>query len=228
MFVGHFAVAFASKKVAPKPNLGWLFAACQWPDLLWPILSLIGMEHFRIVPGDTKFTPLAFDYYPWSHSLLLDLAWAAGLGLLYLARRADKRGAWVIAGLVVSHWVLDWITHRPDMPITPSNDHRFGLGLWNSVPVTIGVETLLFGLGAVVYSRLTVARDRVGRFGFWTLVVLLYAIYVGNIFGPPPPNTLTVKVSALALWILVPIAGWIDQHRSVRTAVAAPRTTTPN
>jgi membrane-bound metal-dependent hydrolase YbcI (DUF457 family) len=182
------------------------------------------MEHFRIAPGDTRFTPLAFDYYPWSHSLVMDLAWAAGLGLLYLARRGDRRGAWVIAALVVSHWVLDWITHRPDMPITPSNDHRFGLGLWNHVGLTIGVETLLFGLGAVVYSRLTVAKDRVGRFGLWTLVVLLYAIYVGTIFGPPPPNTMIVKVSALALWILVPIAGWIDQHRALRTATAPPHT----
>jgi hypothetical protein len=87
------------------------------------------------------------------------------------------------------------------------------------------VETLLFGLGAVIYSRLTVANDRVGRFGFWALVVLLYAIYVGNIFGPPPPNTLTVKVSALALWILVPIAGWIDQHRALRSATATPHRT---
>lgn len=219
MFIGHFAVAFASKKVAPKPNLGWLFAACQWPDLLWPILSLIGMEHFRIAPGNTAFTPLAFDYYPWSHSLLLDLVWAAVLGLLYLARRGDRRGVWVIAVLVVSHWVLDWITHRPDMPITPSNDHRFGLGLWNSVSLTIGLETLLFGLGVGLYARATTASDRIGRFGFWALVLSLYAIYLANAFGPPPLNTMTVKLSALALWGLIPIAGWIDVHRTVRSQV---------
>jgi hypothetical protein len=218
MFIGHFAVAFASKRVTPKPSLGWLFAACQWPDLLWPILCLIGMEHFRIAPGNTAFTPLAFDYYPWSHSLLLDLVWGAVLGLMYLARRGDRRGAWVIAALVVSHWVLDWIVHRPDLPITPSNDHRFGLGLWNDVALTVGLETLVFSLGVGLYVRATAASDRIGRFGFWALVLSLYGIYLANAFGPPPPNTMTVKVSALALWVLVPIAGWIDQHRIVRPA----------
>jgi membrane-bound metal-dependent hydrolase YbcI (DUF457 family) len=144
MFLGHFSVAFASKRVAPRPSLGWLFAACQIPDLLWPILLLAGMERVRVDPGNTAFTPLAFDYYPWSHSLLMDVVWGAALGALYFVLRRDTRGAIVIAALVVSHWVLDWITHRPDLPLLPDNATLVGLGLWNSVAATILIETAMY------------------------------------------------------------------------------------
>lgn len=220
MLLGHYAAAFASKRVAPKVSLGWLFAAAQWPDLLWPILTLIGMEHFRIVKGDTAFTPLAFDYYPWSHSLLMDCIWGIVLGLIYLSRRGDKRGSIVIGVLVVSHWVLDWITHRPDMPILPNNDHRVGLGLWNNVAATIAVEALIFAAGAWYYSRVTVARDRIGRLGLWVLVAFLSLTYVTNIIIPPPPSTMVVSASALALWLLVPVASYIDRHRDLRIGQA--------
>jgi LexA-binding, inner membrane-associated putative hydrolase len=228
MFIGHFAVAFAGKTVARKPNLGWLFAACQWPDLLWPILCLVGMEHFRIEPGNTAFTPLAFDYYPWSHSLLMDLVWGAVLGLIYLARRGDKRGALVIGALVVSHWVLDCITHRPDMPLTPSNDHRFGLGLWNHVVLTIALESALFLAAVWIYDRVTTPKDRIGRIGFWVLAVGLAGIYVANIMSPPPPSPTAVAWTALGMWILIPIAGWIDRHRAMRAETATPHTNQTN
>ena len=216
MFVGHFAAALASRKIAPRPSLGWLVAACQWPDLLWPILCLIGMEHVRIDPGNTTFTPLAFEYYPWSHSLLMDVVWAVVLGLAYLARRGDKRGAYVIGALVVSHWVLDWITHRPDMPILPNNDRLVGLGLWNHPVATIVAETLLYVGGVILYVRATTPRDRIGRYGFWALALLLYAIYVANILGPPPPSATAVAASALLLWAIIPLATWIDAHRTSR------------
>jgi membrane-bound metal-dependent hydrolase YbcI (DUF457 family) len=216
VFIGHFALGLASKRVAPQPSLGWLFAACQWPDLLWPILCLVGMEHFRVAPGDTAFTPLAFDYYPWSHSLLMDAVWGGVLAVVYLARHRDKRGALVIAALVVSHWVLDWITHRPDMPILPNNDHRVGLGLWNHVVATIAIETVMYAGAVWVYNRITTANDRIGRMGFWTLVVFLYLTYVVNIVAPPPQNPRAVAMGALALWIILPFAGWIDRHRTAR------------
>jgi hypothetical protein len=216
MFIGHFGVALASKRVAPKPSLAWLFAACQLPDLLWPLFCLIGMEHFRIEPGNTAYTPLAFEYYPWSHSLLMDVVWAIALGLLYLGRRGDRRGAYVVGALVVSHWVLDWITHRPDMPILPNNDRLVGLGLWNNVAATVAVETVVFVAGIWLYLSLTTAKDRAGKYGFWGLMLFLFAINVANMFGPPPPSTLAVTVSALALWLVVAAAGWVDRHRAVR------------
>jgi MFS superfamily sulfate permease-like transporter len=142
MFVGHFGVALASKRAAPQVSLGWLFAACQLADLLWPVLVLAGVEHFRIDPGNTAVTPIAFDHYPWSHSLVMNVLEGAALGAIYFALRRDRRGALVIALLVVSHWVLDWITHRPDMPLAPWSDVKLGLGLWSSVAATVVVETV--------------------------------------------------------------------------------------
>ncbi len=221
MFIGHFALGFASKPVAPKASLGWLILACQWSDLLWPVLSLIGVEHFRIAKGDTAFTPLAFDYYPWSHSLLMAAVWGVAIAILYLSRTADRRGALLLALLVVSHWLLDWITHRPDMPLTPSNDHRFGLGLWNNVSATVAIEVVLFLAGLFLYARATQAVDRVGRWGFWALAAFLLIVYATNLTSPPPPSTLAVSITALSLWLLVAAAEWIDRHRRIRTVAAA-------
>jgi len=221
MFIGHYAAAFASKQIDDRPSLGWTFAACQLPDLLWPIFCLVGMEHFRIAPGDTAFTPLAFDYYPWSHSLVMDVVWGLVFGFIYLARSGNRRGAWLMVALVVSHWFLDWVTHRPDLPLTLTEEHLEGLGLWRSVAGTLAVETLLYAGSVWLYLRSTVPLDRVGRVGAWTIVGVLGAIYLANVFSPPPPNTIAVSISALALWAFIPAAAWVDRHRSRRPAIAA-------
>src|SRR5712671_4244163 len=132
MFIGHYAVGFAAKRAAPNASLGPLMAAPVLLDLLWPIFLLLGWEHVRIDPGNTAFTPLAFDSYPISHSLLMAVVWAVVFVLL--TRRVSTRQAslW-IALAVVSHWVLDWITHGPDLPLLPRLGPKVGLGLWNSV-----------------------------------------------------------------------------------------------
>ncbi len=75
MFVGHFAVALGAKRAAPRIPLGLLVAAAIALDLIWPLLLLAGVETVRIDPGNTAFTPLAFDHYPWSHSLVMALVW---------------------------------------------------------------------------------------------------------------------------------------------------------
>jgi membrane-bound metal-dependent hydrolase YbcI (DUF457 family) len=213
MFIGHYAAALAAKRVAGRPSLGWFFAACQLPDLIWPILVLAGVERLSIDPGNTAFTPLSFDHYPWSHSLLMCAVWGAALGGVYLALRRDLRGALVIESLVMSHWILDFITHRPDLPLAPGSAARFGLGLWNNVPASLTIETLFY-IGAVwLYSMLTRPVDRVGRVGFWVLVAFLLGTHLANAFRPPPPNVTMVAASALALWVLVPIAAWVDGHR---------------
>ncbi|MBI3449424.1 MAG: hypothetical protein HY049_10970 [Acidobacteria bacterium] len=221
MFLGHFAVGFAAKRVAPKASLAWLMTAPNLLDLLWPFFLLAGWERVRIEPGNTAFTPLAFDAYPWSHSLLMACIWGLGLAAVYLwlsqrARldfAADVRGARVIALAVVSHWVLDVVTHRPDMPIAPGIGIKLGFGLWNSVGATIAVEGALFAAGVWVYASSTRARDRTGAWSLIGLVVLLVAIYAGLIFGPPPPGVAAVAWSDLAGWLLVPWAAWIDRHR---------------
>ena len=215
MFLGHFAAAMAAKRVAPSVSLGWLFAACQLPDLIWPVLLLAGVERARIEPGNTAFTPLAFDHYPWSHSLLMVAVWGGALALLYSLRVRRRRGALVIATLVVSHWLLDWITHRPDLPLSPATSPKVGLGLWNSVPATLLVEGVLFAIGVWMYSTATTARDRTGRWAWRALVVFLVVTHATNLFAPPPPNMTAVAVGSLAISLLVWWAAWADRHRVV-------------
>jgi len=209
MFIGHFAVAFAAKKAAPSGSLGGYFAAAQLPDLLWPLLVLLGVERVTIMPGDTAFTPLRFDSYPISHSLLLDAVWAAAFGALLYWRTRSRRTALVAGLLVLSHWLLDVVSHRADMPLLPGSPVRLGLGLWNSIPATLAVELTMFAAGLVIYIRS--GSPGAGRVSFWLLIAFLLIAYFAAAFGPPPPNVTTLAWSALALWLLIPWARWADR-----------------
>jgi hypothetical protein len=173
MFIGHFALGFAAKKVAPTVSLGTLFIAAQLADLVWPVLVLLGIEKVEVRPGITAITPLDFIHYPYSHSLVGLLGWAiAFAGAYAIAHRGQIYAALIIAALVLSHWLLDFLTHRPDMPLSLGESQRVGLGLWNSVPATVVVEGLLFVAGIVLYMRTTQAIDAVGRWALWSLVTL--------------------------------------------------------
>src|SRR6185369_9312015 len=171
MFIGHFAVAFAAKPAAPSVSLGTLFFACEWVDLVWPLFLLIGLERVEIRPGITAFTPLDFLYYPWTHSLLMGVFWAVAFGLLYLSVRKSGKSALLVGIVVLSHWFLDLVAHRPDLPLAPGGEARWGLGLWNSIPATLLVKVSLFVAGVALYVWRTRAMDRVGRWGLWVLLV---------------------------------------------------------
>src|SRR5207302_312409 len=188
MFLGHFAVGFALKRAAPRTSLGVLIAAPQLLDLLWPVFLLLGWERVRIDPGNTAFTPLAFDSYPLSHSLVMATIWGALFAAAYFVRTRLRTASIWIAIAVISHWILDWITHRPDLPLAPWRGVKVGLGLWNSVPATIVIESAMFVAGVWIYARATQARDRMGRVNLWIYVIALAAIYVSNMFAPPPPD----------------------------------------
>jgi len=217
MFIGHFAVGFAAKKVAPRASLAVLLAAPLFSDMLWPIFVLLGWEQVRIAPGDTRFTPLDLAYYPWSHSLLMTLVWATAFAFIYQWVAQYRRGAVAVWVGVVSHWVLDWISHRPDMPLYPGGGPRLGLGLWNSIAGTLVVEILMFGIGVWLYWDTTHARDRIGRYAFAAYVGLLLLLYVGDRFSGPPPNVADIAWSGIiATIILIPWAWWFDDHRSPR------------
>lgn len=213
MFIGHYAVAFASKKAAPETSLGTLFLAAQLADLLWPFFLLIGLEHVRIEPGNTAFTPLDFYDYPFSHSLAGAVVWSVALGLLYYAFRRYKRGAWIVGLCVFSHWILDAIVHRPDLPLIPGSSIYVGFGLWNSVVGSVVVELSIFLVGLVIYLRTTVAQSRTGKYGLWSLIAVLVIIWATNILGPPPPNEKAIAVVGNALWLFVLWAYWINRHR---------------
>ena len=214
MFLGHFGVGLGAKRAAPSVSLGTLFIACQFADLLWPTLVLLGYERVEIQAGATRVTPLKFVSYPYSHSLLALCGWGAAFGAAYVViRRARIAAAVTLALVIVSHWVLDYMTHRPDMPLTLHGPTRLGLGLWNSMPGTLAVEGAAFGIGLALYLRDTIARDRVGSVGLWILAAFLVVVYAASVFGPPPPSASAVAWSAQAMWLIVVWGYWVDAHR---------------
>jgi len=214
MFIGHFGVAIAAKKIAPCTSLATLVFAAEFLDLIWPIFLLAGFEHVRVSPGITKVQPLDFYDYPFSHSLTMVLCWAAAVALIYYLVRHNARGASVLAALVTSHWLLDFISHRPDMPLWPGGP-KVGLGLWNSWTASISVELLIFAGAIWLYSRSTRAKDRVGGWAFWSLMALLLVGWAAALLAPPPPDVHQLAIGALCLWITVPWAAWADGHREV-------------
>ena len=215
MFIGHFGVALAAKKVAPRTSLGTLVLAAEFADLLWPILLLAGIEHVEIVPGITKVSPFDFTDYPFSHSLLMLFLWSLLVGRIYYGVRRYQRGALVIAAAVTSHWILDFIVHRPDLPLRPGGEVRLGLGLWNSWPASIAVEVLFFGFGLWIYLSSTRARDNIGRYGFWSLMAFIFIGWISTLFAGPPPDVRSLAWGALAMCIAAPWAWWADKHRDL-------------
>lgn len=213
MFIGHFGAGFGAKSLAPRVSLGTLFIGAQFVDLIWPSLLLLGVERVRIVPGATVVTPLVFEHYPVSHSLLAVIGWATLLSALYLLHSRSRRGAMVVGALVLSHWLLDAIVHQPDLPLMPGSAISVGLGAWMSVPLTLLIEVPLFLCGVWLYARHTSATDAIGVWGFRGLVAFLLLMYAGNILGSPPPNPEAIAWVGHAQWLMVLWGFWIDRHR---------------
>lgn len=216
MFIGHFAVALGAKKAEPRvPLAAWLVAAFGL-DVLWPLFLVSGLETVRIVPGITAFTPLDFVSYPWSHSLLMSVAWGVVAGLIASRVWPGPRTFALVAAAVVSHWVLDYVTHRPDLPLWPGGP-LMGLGLWNSVPGTLIIEGLMFAAAVVVYSRAFPERDSAGRWGLVVMLMLVTFMWSTGPFSPPPPSVDAVMWMCLALVPILAIwAVWIERHRGRR------------
>jgi hypothetical protein len=212
MFLAHFGVAMAAKSVAPRPSLGTLVLAAQLVDCIWPVFLLLGIEQVKISPGITVVTPLDFVSYPYTHSLVAGLIWAALIAGGYWWLRRDNRGAGWLAALVLSHWALDALSHRPDVPTWPGGP-VVGAGLWDSLPATLLVEFALFGTGAWIYARVTRPRDRLGSVLLWAFLVTLVFLYFAAVFGPPPSDVTALAIGALAVWLFVAWAYWIDRHR---------------
>ena len=217
MFIGHFAVAFAAKRAAPTVSLGTLFIACEFVDLLWPVFLLAGIETVAIAPGVTRFTPLDFQSYPWSHSLFMVVVWAVVFGAVFFARRRQWLSAAVLALVVLSHWFLDLVVHRPDLPLAPGSDVKVGFGVWDSVPGTLLLEGALFVIGVRFYLRGSQALDRTGHWALYGLLALLLASYVATAFGPPPPSVPAIAAVGLAGGAVTAAWGyWIDRHRTMK------------
>lgn len=214
MVLGHYGLALATKRAAPRVSLGTLIAAAQLADLIWPVLLLVGLERVSIVPNANPLLRLSFDSYPWTHSLLMAVVWGVLVGGGYAAIRGDRKGGVIVGLLVVSHWVLDWIVHLPDLPLYPGGP-RVGLGLWRSLSGTMVVEAVMFVVGVAVYARVTRATDRTGRWALWGFVALLAVLYVASIYTPPPETVSGLAWAALAGWLIPLFGWWVDRHRAM-------------
>lgn len=212
MFIGHFGIGLAAKAIDKKSSLGTLFFASQFIDLLWPILLIFGLEQVKLDLGNTAFTPLDFVYYPFSHSLISVCVLSCLFGAVYFLIRKNIKGSVLLGGLVMSHWVLDLIAHRPDLPLTWSNDFKVGFGLWNSVLFTIIIEGGIFLIGSYLYLKNTKAKNRTGSISILSLLVFLIVVYLLNAFGPVPPSIEPIAYVGLSLWLLIAWGYWIDKN----------------
>jgi hypothetical protein len=217
MILGHYGIAFAAKRAAPRSSLGTLTFAAQFLDEIWPILLLMGLEKVRIVPGLMAANSLDFVSYPISHSLATAIGWGIIIGLIYFAIRRYRRGAWVAGALVLSHWLLDAPMHRPDLPLWPGSSILVGGGLWNSIPITVLLEIGILAAGLAIYVRYTRARDSIGSWALWAMVLLLVAIWSSSLIAPPPTDERALAATSLGLWLFVPWSWWIDRHREPRS-----------
>jgi hypothetical protein len=214
MLVGHFAVGLAAKRMEPAVSVGTLVLASMMADLLWCIFMIAGIEHVQFRPGMGAANYFGASDIAMSHSLLMDGLWAGLLAVAYFLYRRSPRGAWVIFGVVLSHWVLDWISHRPDMPLSPGLHRYFGLGLWSSTPAALMIEGGFWLLAVIVYSRATRARNRAGLYVYWSVVALLTLAWYNNLTGPPPRDPHAASVTSFLFFSLaVAWAYWMNRLR---------------
>jgi len=215
MFVGHVALALAAKRRAPQVSLAWLVAAVLFLDILWPLFVLLDQENFVIMPDGTGFERFAFTWYPFSHSLVWSLVWAALAVGLVLILKGGRATALLIGALVFSHWVLDWVTHAPDLPLTSGlGSPRYGLHLWGSTLWTFVIEGGMYAAGIWIYLTTTKAKDRIGTFALWGLLAVFTFLWASVPFAPPPPSEgMIAWTGAIGMPLFVAWAGWADRHR---------------
>jgi hypothetical protein len=214
MLVGHFAVGLAAKRMEPTVSVGTLVLASVMADLLWCNFMIIGIEHVQFKRGIGAANYFSASDIVMSHSLLMDGVWAGLLAAAYSLKRRNPRGAWVIFGVVLSHWLLDWISHQPDMPLSPGVHRYFGLGLWSSIPAAITVEGSFWLLAIILYARATHARKRTGVYVYWIVAAVLTVAWYNNLAGPPPRDPHAALVASFLFFSLaVAWAYWMNRLR---------------
>jgi membrane-bound metal-dependent hydrolase YbcI (DUF457 family) len=218
MFLGHYGLAFGAKKVAPQVSLLTLFVAVEFVDILWPFMLVLDIEKVKIQPGFTEVTPFEFVHYPYTHSLVMGVVWGVLFGLGYWLFRKDTRGAIVVALAVLSHWFLDLVVHIPDLPLTPFGAEKVGMGMWNSLPLTVLTETIIFVAGVFIYIRNTRAINAKGKWGLWALIIFFVVAEVFNMFGPPPEDSIPALLGSFVVLqaIVLGLAHVTDRNRAMK------------
>jgi hypothetical protein len=218
MLIGHYAVGLAAKTAEPKVDLGTLVFAAMVPDLLWCVFLILGIEHVQFGAGIGAGNYFHATNIAISHSLLMNAGWAGLLAAVYGLWTRYFRGALFVFVAGSSHWLLDFISHRPDMPLAPGVTKYYGLGLWTSIPATLIVEGGLWLFAIILYARATRTKARVGNYVFWGGIAVLSLLWWGNITGPPPRNPRTAPVASLVLFSLsIAWAYWVNRLRCARS-----------
>ena len=217
MFVGHYAVSLALKKFEKRASLGVLFLAVQFVDILFMPFVLLGIERMNIVPGFTESTHFELEYVPYTHSLVGSVFWAAVAYAVFRWLFVKKQSVALVAALAVfSHWILDLITHTPDLPLWTDDTMKLGLGLWNSAAATYALEAIMLITALWLYVRQTQASSTLGKYGMPVFVVVMLLINIVNIYGPPPAGgKVEMAISAMVAYLaFAGIAFWLDRKRS--------------
>ena len=217
MFIGHFAPALVAAAHPKAPNLGLLFVAGQLVDFGFFAFVLAGIEHMRIVPGITAMNGLDLYHMPYTHSLLGSLVWAAAFALLIYAFSRNWTGAWIGAAVVISHWVLDLLVHRPDLTLAGSPP-MLGFGLWDRPMVAMPLEIVVIGSAFAFYLLRTRSKQGRGLAPVLVLATLLAAFQAFDWFGEAPQDYSPVMaVMALLSYSLASLAAWwVGRGRIVR------------
>lgn len=217
MGVGHFAASFAVRGRFPRVPLFVLLVAGAFLDLLWAFAILVGLEHAHIGMETDSVIPIVLDSVPYTHSLVAAAVWGALVAGLWWLWRRDRSAALLLGALVVSHWLLDYASHVPDLPVLPSGP-LVGLGLWRSRAWSLAVEIGMLWAGLAVYARDTMARDRIGAVGLVLALFVLTILGAGAFFSPAPPSVTPLVVGNFVLLVPLWLVGWVDSHRHARRA----------
>jgi hypothetical protein len=213
VFVGNLAVALAAKQQAPKVGLGWFMGRRHRAR---PRLADLRGDRPRARAarpgGNGLHAAGVFDSYPWSHSLVMSFVWGGVLACIARGRTATQVSVLLVA-LVVSHWVLDFASHAPDMPLWPGPSPKFGLGLWYSIPATLIVEGVMWVVGSWIYLR-AARRPMSATIAFWSLVLICTVMWAGGPWQPPPPSVQALGWFALIGWIILTWAAFADRQLS--------------
>jgi membrane-bound metal-dependent hydrolase YbcI (DUF457 family) len=219
MIIGHYGVSFVLKALHRRLPLWHFIVAAELLDILHSSLVVVGVEKAAVVPGITALVPMDLIYYPYTHSLVAAILWSAATFLLYrltsIGGAADDRArAAALMGIgVFSHFVLDWVTHRPDLPLLGEGT-KVGLGLWNYLVPAYLVETIVLYGGLALYLRRSRGDGFAGRYGMVILCLLGSALLAGFPLGILPRDIKAAETFALFMYAFV-VAGswWSDRDR---------------
>jgi hypothetical protein len=214
VFIGHFAPAFIAAAVGPRsPKLGTLFVAAQLVDWAFFTLALVGVERMRIDPSASVMVPFDLYHMPFTHSLAGTLVFAAIFAAIVTFWQRNAVGG-LLAGLVVlSHWLLDWLVHVPDLTIA-GQPPRYGLGLWDYPWIAMPLELALIGGAFVFYFRRT--RGPAGP--PFVLLAVMLGLQAFNWFAPHAPEAgpFLFLQALLAFGVLTALASWVSTNRGIK------------